>query len=326
MAKITAPLMSKSASGSIGKEMTFSERKSGSQVRYQKKQKTDEPTQAQVSNQSLYRVIYARWLSMSAGERSVFNDEVKTKNLQMSGWNLFLKKAMSNPDEYLGLKGYWTFNDDTAEVSADISKNGFPATLKPTYPGDVPVYVDSKNSKMKKALKFDGVNDCASVPYGVLDMDGFSPYTFACWFKPTVLSGLRSLFANFKDAPPRGILLARLFTSNRFYVIMTYRDTINVIQAYFDFPAPNYNEWNFVAYTYSGSGTFAGINVYLNGELTTPTMQRDNLVTSLSHNTNKCIGNSPNNVYSENGSIDEPLLYGSELSQSEVRNLYNLFK
>jgi len=66
---------------------------------------------------------------------------------------------MLDPLVYLGLAGYWTFNREGSGTVLDISKNGNHGTLQPNYPVDAPKYVDSKNTKMRKALSFDNIND-----------------------------------------------------------------------------------------------------------------------------------------------------------------------
>ncbi len=144
MSKVTGPLFSEKASGLIGERLVFSQRKSGQQARFQKAQKIENPTWSQTDEQSLYRVIYARWLSFSAGEKAVYDDECKSKNLKMSGWNLFFRKAMADPYTYLGLCGYWSFNRPAQSTVLDLSKNGNTGTLQPTYPSDCPTFIESK--------------------------------------------------------------------------------------------------------------------------------------------------------------------------------------
>ena len=190
MVKITAPLMSQEAHGIVGERLVFCKRASGQQARFQKAQNTEAPTWQQTDNQSLYRVIYARWFSFNAAEKKVYDDEAKAKNLKMSGWNLFLKKAMDAPFTYLGLVGYWSFNRTGNATVLDLSKNGYTGTLLPTWPTNVPGYVDSKNKKMAKALQFDGVVQRVQITnnfYNKLLLKTATPlsFTISAWFKKT---------------------------------------------------------------------------------------------------------------------------------------------
>lgn len=58
--KITGPLQSISASGTIAKNLTFSLRKSGQQVRWQKKQK-DKITTARTTQRAKFQIAMEAW-------------------------------------------------------------------------------------------------------------------------------------------------------------------------------------------------------------------------------------------------------------------------
>lgn len=60
MAKLTFPLMSLSAHGTIAKNLTFSERKTGNQVRWQKKQK-DVLTTARETQRNKFKSYREAW-------------------------------------------------------------------------------------------------------------------------------------------------------------------------------------------------------------------------------------------------------------------------
>lgn len=68
MAKITGPLFSTSASGSIGPRLTYSKRNSGAQVRLQKSQKDYESLPRKVVRDA-YRAGLILWNSMPCLER-----------------------------------------------------------------------------------------------------------------------------------------------------------------------------------------------------------------------------------------------------------------
>jgi len=60
MAKLNAPLMSLSARGTIAKNLTYSERKSGSQVRWQRKQK-DVVTSLRTAQRDKFQTALDSW-------------------------------------------------------------------------------------------------------------------------------------------------------------------------------------------------------------------------------------------------------------------------
>jgi len=211
MTKLNGPLFSLNASGSIGDELTYSKRKSGNQVRFQRKQKIPQPNFAPVDNQSLYRLIIARWNAMTDNEKNVYNNDPIIKELGLSGYNLFVKQSMISPITHLGLIGYWTFNRAGYSTVLDVSKNGNVGTLKPNYPTNAPAYVDSDNIKMRKALSFDGVDDYLSIATAAeLGLTSSSTVTLSSYFKTsesydTVPCGLISDYD--VDGPAKGFQL-----------------------------------------------------------------------------------------------------------------------
>ncbi len=69
MAKLVGPLLSLDAHGSIGRELTFSARKSGSQVRFQKKQK-DIETAARTIQRGYFQKAVGWWGDLTTDEKS----------------------------------------------------------------------------------------------------------------------------------------------------------------------------------------------------------------------------------------------------------------
>ena len=68
MAKIILPLLSENASGSIGPELTFSQRKTGQQVRFQRKQK-DVITPARTAQRAKFLQGLLLWNSLTETEK-----------------------------------------------------------------------------------------------------------------------------------------------------------------------------------------------------------------------------------------------------------------
>jgi len=77
MAKITGPLLSASASGSIGPRLTYSKRTSGHQVRIQRKQKDYENIQRKIVRDA-FRAGLTLWTSLPTIEKKYW-DEIEQK-------------------------------------------------------------------------------------------------------------------------------------------------------------------------------------------------------------------------------------------------------
>lgn len=72
MAKLTGPLLSVNARGTIAGILTFSKRSSGPQVRYQHPQK-DYENAARLSQRARFWLATEWWLDLSTAERDEWN-------------------------------------------------------------------------------------------------------------------------------------------------------------------------------------------------------------------------------------------------------------
>lgn len=89
--KITGPLHSDIAGGRFGKQLTFSNRKSGQQVRFQKKQK-DIITADRIIQRYLFSDGISVWNSMSSIAKNIYNERAKGE--AMTGYDIFMKEYL----------------------------------------------------------------------------------------------------------------------------------------------------------------------------------------------------------------------------------------
>jgi len=157
MVKVIGPALSLDASKSLGKTLTYQRCPSGTRM-YLYKKPGDRvafiPSWKQRNQRGIGGLILARWQSMTAVEQAVWNDEARDTGFQGSGYNLFYKKANTNLYYYLGLCGYWSFNEGSGCRTLDLSGQGNHGDLKPTCPTNSPLWVEGQNSKFGKALNF----------------------------------------------------------------------------------------------------------------------------------------------------------------------------
>lgn len=166
MAKLKGPLLSLSASGTFGPRMTFSMRKTGSQVRIQNKQK-DKISVLQSKVRGLYSLAVFGWNNLTQNKKDIYIELAKTKN--MSGYNYFIKVAIANPFLYLNVTGYYDFNELSGSVCYDQSGRNANINLLPTFPTNCPLRVPSTIKKAGMALSFDGVDDQARTNSALLE-------------------------------------------------------------------------------------------------------------------------------------------------------------
>jgi len=313
MAKLTGPLMSLEARGSLGPGLTYSERESGSQVRIQQKQVIPKPSFASTDNQSLYRLIIARWNSFTQNQQDVYNEEVKTENLQISGWNLFVKKAMLNPLVYLGLAGYWTFNREGSGTVLDISKNGNHGTLEPNYPAVAPKYVESKNSRMRKALSFNGVHNYVSVPHSV-SLDAY-PITIGTWVKKDITNTSGGIIQKYLSGIFDGYMI---FIATSRVKAWYWKDSSNHVRM--DAAATDGgvidSNWHYITFVVDSSGGKIFIDgVLKNTKAWTGSPAGPTTITPLEFGRYDAY---------LNALIDEVCIYNRALSAGEIKDIYNM--
>lgn len=104
MANVKLPLLSASAQGSIGKYLTFSERKTRHKARYQRRQK-DVKTDNQLTRRLMVQQGVKNWQGFSDAEKDVYNN--RAKGLHMSGYNLYLSEYLktATPPEIRSIFG-----------------------------------------------------------------------------------------------------------------------------------------------------------------------------------------------------------------------------
>lgn len=77
MAKLKGPLLSLNASGRIGPQLTYSERKSGPQARIQKNQ-ADVVTADRTVQRDYFIEAYEKWNELNDAEQQQWNDFIKS--------------------------------------------------------------------------------------------------------------------------------------------------------------------------------------------------------------------------------------------------------
>lgn len=189
MAKTKGPLLSLDAHGSLNKILTYSNRKSGQQVRKYNKPLAV-PSAKQRGQRRLTEFLVAQWQNMSSGQRATWEVNAKASGKNLPGYQYFLREAQRDLYTHHGLVGYWHCNEYVDGKILDLSGNGIHGTPKPSYPSNVPTLVNSKNSKFSKALKFDGIDEYITTSVlSKLQVTLTSLMTYMFWVKYTAAPG-----------------------------------------------------------------------------------------------------------------------------------------
>ena len=164
MPKISGPLMSQTAHGSLAKQVIYSKKNTGQQVRdfhYPKKN----PSLKQYTQRHIIGLLTAQWQTMTEMQKAIWEGLAKAQKSAMSGFNFFIKTAENDLYSYHGLVGYWSANEKDGAILYDYSGNNNHATLGPTYPTTCPERIDSFRQNYGKALFYSGPVKYGLVPH-----------------------------------------------------------------------------------------------------------------------------------------------------------------
>lgn len=149
MTKLKAPLISLSASGSIGDVISFDRRGRQNRVRT-KPVPTDARSLAQMYQRWDYQDAAALWHFLSAADKQAW--ETSARRLRITGFNYWMRTRLNTLPN---LAGRWHFDTIADAQSPDSSKNTNPATI---------VGAQLVDGIIDHALAFDGLDDLASIP------------------------------------------------------------------------------------------------------------------------------------------------------------------
>ena len=168
------------------------------------------------------------------------------------------------------------------------------------------------------STRFDGVDDCVNLgtPASLrfVNSDSFS---FSAWVN--VSSGNNTIISN-QDAPStnyRGYYFA--IQSQKLVVIL--RSTL-ADRMFYNGSATLSSGWNHVAFTYDGSGTTGGGQLYVNGAADTTTGS-GTMTGTIESVTPIFLGTRDQGDNFFDGALDEVSVFNTELSASAISTIYN---
>lgn len=178
MAKITAPLLSQSASGQFGKHgLIFSQRRSGQQVRDYHKPRGEASSDQMVQRQ-IIGLLTAQWRCMTQSQKDVYNTLAHDSGEKITGFNYFVRAGCANMGSVNGLIFFWPFEEKSGDTVFDASGNGKNGT---TYN----ITQRCTHGRVGCAIGLNGVNQyvgLAAPSIGPAPVTG----TYAFWYKPNV--------------------------------------------------------------------------------------------------------------------------------------------
>jgi len=163
MVKTVGPLLSQAAHGKLAQNLIYSQRR-GKNITRGFHMPSKEVSLGQWTQRHIIGLLTAHWQVMTTAEKAEWAAKAKSESPEIPGFAKFIKDANADLYTHHGLAGYWSMNELSGAQVLDYSGQGNHGTLKPTYPSDCPVRIDSFRKNYGRALSFDGSNDYVETP------------------------------------------------------------------------------------------------------------------------------------------------------------------
>ena len=308
MAKTKGPLFSVGASGTLGKELSFSKFK-GTNRSFKRGHPRNPQTDPQQLQRSYMTMGIFAWRDLDQSSKDYWQQQADAKRLRMSGYNYFLSDYINNkitpppppgPIED-GLVSWWKFDTGSGSTAYDSwgSNNG--SILNPVWvPG-----------KINDCLSFVGTDSSVDVT-----QTGFSfsnnPRSFEFWTQcesPVNAKGLWISQGTALQYQSFDVAFMNLIKKIR---LDCYQYNFEV-----DFD-PTWTTWYHIVVTFDGTDSKIYIDSVLQDTLNMPLI---NTVSGTRHYIGAC--SSPGNL-EFTGLIDEVRIYNKALDQDEIDHNYGL--
>jgi hypothetical protein len=188
--------------------------------------------------------------------------------------------------------------------------------------GDTYPMINDKQAYSHRSVDFDGVDDYVEMGTGInSSLEVGDSFTYSAWFRTTESGTNQMIMGNMEWSPVRyrGFSLA-ITSSNIVRVRCMYN---SVSYHYIDSSAISTDTWYHVVASYDGSGTLAGMNLYIDGALDNASSGTTGTLTDITSLDPFRIGTAENFTWDFKGNIDEVAVFSSELTSGNVTTIYN---
>ena len=161
-----------------------------------------------------------------------------------------------------------TEEDNKINLLSLPSSSLFPST-------DIENYLILSPSAICKSLLLDGVNEYINSPPSVGIFDRFDTFTFSMWIKPQFKS-FPMIFSKYQSGTGYRLFI-NTSAGNTLQFEMEATGEVSIRTT----SAVTFNQWQLITITHDGSGTAAGVEIYLNDSVIAKNILSDNLSSSI---------------------------------------------
>ena len=248
-------------------------------------------------------------------EASIFNSALSASDI-----TAIYNSGIPNDISSLNPVGWWRMGDNDGGTGTTITDQGSGSndgtlTNGPTFSTNVP-FINAYS------VDFDGTNDYMTIGTNTL-FDTGSAFSYSGWVKLDSYSNVYQTIAQFKTNHSNGFQL--LLSNQSIYQGLNIgsSDNTNMMKVKTDGDiSSTFLNWTHIGLTYNGSGGSASANykIFINGS-EIATVATGPYATLSNFNSVGAANNG--STFYVNGLIDEVAIFNSELSASDITNIYN---
>jgi len=215
----------------------------------------------------------------------------------------------------VGLVAYahWHWNETTGKDVYDSSGFGRDGL------GNKTDNADWIAGKLNNCMKIDSNDEYVSFG-NIASWDRTDSFSIDCWFYTTTDTQMYVL-SKMENVTGKGY--GFYLNARKPYFVLGNNITTNKIEVYSD-EAVSSGAWHHGVFTYDGSSTASGINIYIDGDNKTLTSVSDALSATIINTADfQMSGRDGANLVFNYGQIDEVVLYEKEITLAEVEYRYN---
>jgi len=213
--------------------------------------------------------------------------------------------------------GYWRLNGDTLDTTFSGNNGTWQGTATyvtgATLAGDVG----------QQGASFDGSRRVEIANESNFDYSFDSSFSMSAWVTNTGNNGGDFIMAKAQNSGDFKGYHMQINSSGQLQMILQHTGGTDITVR--TNMSINDGQWHHVVATYNGSRTAAGITLYVDGVAVATTTDRDNIngTHTMLNDAPLIIGSRENGGAAFNGQIDEAAIWNSELSATDVQEMYN---
>ena len=274
-------------------------------------------------------LTHSKILNGLRDEVAVFNDELSSSDVS----SIYNSGTPNDLSSYSSLVSWWRMGDGDTFPTITDNKGDNDGTMTNMASDDIVDFVPDTTVGVAntKSLDFDGSNDYVNAgdkdEYSFGDGTNDSPFSMSFWFYADSLNSTnRVTITKYGDSSNREYIVQ---VRESFVSAILYDSTNGSNQLIINHTSGvtfNTGQWYHIAFTYDGSSTTEGADLYVDGVVASTATKTKSLGYTAMGNKNSDlqVGARTNGSKYTKGHIDEVALFDYELSADAISEIYSI--